>query len=743
MMEQDFFIGLVQKKGFRGPMAAATVEPLFRLSPDTNGWEPLFDVERRRLFPNNGCVSWVQVGPQILEGTLWRFRVSPQPTYDDRPDDPWRDRYMVNISSTRPLTEVLDVEQLGGEPDGRECLCSRGIRLHFSGPATLLVRAEEKLWCSLPFVPKVGEPGLHVIDPAVLDQPLRFQSYSEPNATFELAIRGEQRTFLLTDVKIQGAAVLRDWSPDQLVLKRVMGKLRRWDRSFADSLGLSEKALERVEAILAASPISINELDMERARFQRARAYLTSLLDAEALNSAARTAIEDGPVATEIEKEIEQILQAESARAREAANEAIRAEKEELDRVREQIAELTQARDRLSAEIEVVRRRQASFVDRLDEELESRLARLLDKPEQVLADAAILKAVVTALGSPSSSKRTESIRDIAPSVYAAERKPQTTNCTDLVAFSKRLQGALLANDTPPNAWRAIFSSLLGGGVPLLMGARARSSLKAFAGVATRGEIHWVQVEPAWTSLRDAMLGGLSELLTRLGVSGSLQIVVLEGVNRAPIEAYLCPLLSEYADAWDGRVSGLSFPTGEGNRQTSRLTLGPWPNNVLLGGIVIDGITSLGVPTSCLSDCMLILTDEIRAGAELDVISNKHPSLRGRNGAVTSISEVTLDTWLSWRERATSVDLAVPIEKWGKLAKDRGLSRLGRDRFLATYAASRLVASADEPAISDSIAYAALPLLAAAGDQSFDSSGLCFEYLELDRVTELISKLIRN
>jgi hypothetical protein len=745
VIEQESFIGVVHERSFRRDIPSAVLMPLFRLCADGISWHPLSEAERKRVFPNNGHVSWIFVPVQLSEGSVWRFKVTIQPSYDERPDDPRRDRYMVARRTDRQLIEVVDVERLGGEPMGRERLCTGGIRLHVSGPATLLIRAEEKLWCSLPFVPKEGEPGLHVIDPSVLEQPLRFRSYSDPNSTFELPIRGELRNFLLPDVKIEGTAVLRDWSPDPLALKRVMGKLRKWDRGFADTLELSEKALERVEAILAAPPVSINDLDMERARFQRARAYLASLRDADALNSAARTAIEEGPLAIKIEKEKERILQAETARARDQANEAFRAEREELDRVREQIAGLERERDKLTIELEAIRQRQASFIDRLDEELESRLARLLEKPEQVLADVAILKAVEKALGSTTSSKRTEPSRESPPSVDAVEHEPPIPGCTDLVAFSKRFQGALLANDTPPNVWRSIFSSLLGGGVPLIMGARARRSFEAFARVATRGEVHWVQVEPTWTCLRDVMLGGLSELLSKLAESGKLQFVVLEGVNRAPVESYLCPLLSDYADAWDGRVPGLApLANGDLNGHPARLTVRPWPKNVLLGGTLVEGITSLGLPTSCLGGCTLLLTDEIRAGAELDVLSKMHPSLRGRNGAATNTSEVSLDAWSSWRERATSVNLDAPIEKWGRLASDHGLSRLGRDRFLATYAASRLVASGDESAVSDSIAHAALPLLAAtAGEQRFDFSGSSFEYRDLDRVAELISRLIRN
>lgn len=743
MIEQEFFIGSV-KKNYR---TAATVEPLFRLSLETGDWEPLLDSsELGRLFPNNGCVSWVRVTQQVSEGSLWQFKVVLQPTYNA--ESAWHDRYMVDISTALPLieaSEVLDVEKLGGEQLGRERLCTRGVCLHVEGAVNRWVRAENRLWSSLPFVPKEGEPALHIIDPSILDKPIRFYTDSNPISTLDLPLRGEVRTFfLLSNVMFEGTLVLRDWSPDAVVLKRVMGKLRKWDRGFAENLGLADKTLERVEAILGAPPVSINDLDMERARFQRARVYLSKLVDAEALHTAALVVLEEGPIATEIENEKVKILQRETAKARERANEAILAEKEGLERVREQITELTQTRDGLFAEIEAIRRRQSSFLDKLDESLESRLAQLLKKPEQVLADVAILKAVEKSLGTTTSTKRTESVQKIASSIDAVENRSTFASCTDLVTFSKNFQKALLANDTPPNAWRAIFSSLLGGGVPLLVGSRARRAFEAFAGVATRGEVHWIQVQPTWMCVRDAIAGGLSELLLSLGESDHLQLVVLEGVNTAPVESYLCPLLADYAVAWDGRVSAPQLTNGEWKANTAELSVHAWPKNVLLGGMLVDGFTSLGLPASSFCDCTLILMDEIRAGAELDLFSKMHPSLRGKNGVAPNISEIPLDSWISWRENATAMNLDTAIEMWDRLAANHDLSRLGRDRFLATFAASRLATTCDELAVSDSIAYTALPLLAAAArDQRQDFANLSFEYRDLAQVTELIGQLLRK
>ena len=746
MTEDKTFLGVVQKKAHRGTIVAATVEPLYQLSADGATWEPIFDAaEKRRLFPNNGCISWLHIDEHVPEGSVWRFKLLVQPSYDDRPDDLWRDRYMVAPWSARPLTEVLDVERLGGEPLGRELLCTRGIRLHQAVPGSLVVRAEGNLWGFLPFVAKEGSPGRYVIDPLVLEQPLRLETHSGTGLTMDIPIGGEVRTFLLPDVKVEGSVTLRDWSPDPLVVRRVMGKLRRWDRSFADTLGLSDKALDRVAAVLAESPLSINELDMERSRFKRARAYLDGLKEAAELASAARTALEEGPLSSEIERERARIVETETTKARELATESIRTEREVATRLREGIKALENERERLVAEIATIRQHQEASIDRLAVELEARLKELIEKPERILADVAIYRAVARILGDASPARHFGSGHVVVPTGAALPHRAANTRCTDLKAFSKLFQEALLANDAPPNIWRAIHASFLGGGVPLLLGARARQSFEAFAKVTTRGEVNWIQVDPTWVSMREVLHGEFGAILNRLRDDTSLHLVVLEGVNRAPMEAYFNPFLAAYAGAWDERtMSTLPLMNGGPNCQAGPIDQRPWPRNVLLGGTVVDGITSLGMPTACLSSCTLVLTDEIRAGAELDLISKDHPSVRNRNAGGKDASEVTLDTWTSWRESATAVGLDAPLEKWGQLAKAHGLSRLGRDRFLATYAAARLTTDDDGPAISDSIAYATLPLLVSNGeDQGLDFDGSGFEYRDIGRAVELIRKLLRT
>src|SRR5262245_7784517 len=124
------YLGIVSSRGHRGSIAAATLRPLMASSEDRRLWEQDFSdvAQRKEVFPNAGCVSWLYPDAEAEEGTLWQFEITDQPTYFDHPDDPWRDRFMVAPRTAKRVYAVIDVEKLGGEVQGRELLTTHGIQ---------------------------------------------------------------------------------------------------------------------------------------------------------------------------------------------------------------------------------------------------------------------------------------------------------------------------------------------------------------------------------------------------------------------------------------------------------------------------------------------------------------------------------------------------------------------------------------------------------------------------------------
>jgi hypothetical protein len=202
--------------------------------------------------------------------------------------------------------------------------------------------------------------------------------------------------------------------------------------------------------------------------------------------------------------------------------------------------------------------------------------------------------------------------------------------------------------------RTLHAALLSGLVPVLAGVAAYEVLECYAKCAAGGRLLWLPV-PATvldpsdllgrfnpTSMRFApQPNGLLDLLLCAQSSKELFIVVLDGVNRAPIDAYLGPLLALYADAWleHGRRRSLSLAHPSVVEQTgwaaaARLT---WPPNVLLAAIWTDGLVSAPPPISFWDTAALIQvgSDAISAGSD-------------RLEVETNLSTVPFATWQRWR-----------------------------------------------------------------------------------------------
>jgi hypothetical protein len=701
MSSQSLFLGVVVWRGSRSGLPAASVLPLCRATEARLAWEtPFTDVIRVASFPNNGHVSWITPLPAATKGTVWQFELWEQRTYEA--SNPKHDRFMIDGHTVTSAVEVLDIERLGGEREGRERLCARGVPLTLVPDATPYVRCHGNLWARIPFVRCPDSNGLCRVQPSALEKPLRFLEWGDGgNSLIDLEIEGHTRTFLAPGARPEGPPRLRDWADDATVLKRVLAKLRKWDRSFTDALAVLDQAAHRVAELLAAPSAAINEIDMERGRLERVNALLTGLQSQAQLVEVARNAIEHGPVADEIERQKQEIFDRVLDEARMHARQAIAEETTKVAELENRKANLQGEVGTLEDAISALRAQQQELLGRLDESLTSRLEEILTKPERLLAELAILRAAKRVLGE--GGKRQE-----APAI-PPPNKPQldAALCTDLSEFHQSLQSALLERDTPRSIARPVLSSLLAGLVPILHGARAREALEAFGHVCAAGDVHWFDVPPTYTSPADLLRAGLGRVVLEARNSDTLRLVVLEGANRAPAEAYLLPLLDCYGDAWNSRPGKL-LKWQESNAE-GMIRTESWPTNLLLGATLVEGPTTLEIPNAIWSRGSLVLTDDLEVGTELDILAKTHPARRAPGHE--TLLKVSRAIWEAWRKRASETDVRACAERWGTIARELALTRTGRDGFLSLYAAAVLCGAADEVAIGHAVAHVVWPLAA--------------------------------
>jgi hypothetical protein len=719
-----YYLGVLTGIEFRGSRRAAELRPVCVASEDERSWEPLLDdSSRETLFPNRGLVSWLDPPDSAKKESVWEFGVCPQRSYDEDPHHPRRDKYRV-LDDVSEAVEVLDLSQLSVE-EARELLTGRGIELSSSLSRKCFVRLADDLWFEPPrFVQKEG-CSLWLIDLGATEPPLRCQQWTGEGSIVTLPME-QRRKFLAPRARPHGPVHLIDWCSEVTLLKRVLRLLRKLDQDYARTHGLVERHIEHLTESLVQSAGEISDLELERARIDRARMILQTHPDPDEVARFANVLSQTEPIRDQIERLKREVWDQEREQACSRLQAELAAEREELARAAAQVAALQRSRDELAERIEVLRAEQCALVDRLDERLNERLREILARPEQLLADVTLIRTVANMLdgsnpasldvpGVPAFSDDASGYKDAAPATMLADAK----------VLPDLLSHALQIHDAPCSLARPLHASLLSGAMPVLVGSFAGPALEAYASCISGGRIHWIPISATMIEPYD-LLGrfdpvsdrfiphpaGLIPVLWNAYRSDGLHIVVLEGIDRAPIDGYLLSLLACYGDAWrvvGGRTLSCVHPSRPGVDGPSVCRLG-WPKNLLLAGTVSTSAISLGLPRDLWRYATLILCDHLGfAGGNAE--SEQHPDRRQSQADLRSALVVPLTAWTEWREVCQEQDLIPVRGLWEKAEREFRLRRDCRDLSLRFFAADRTWPVDIAPAVGDTFAYCLAPQLA--------------------------------
>jgi len=156
-------------------------------------------------------------------------------------------------------------------------------------------------------------------------------------------------------------------------------------------------------------------------------------------------------------------------------------------------------------------------------------------------------------------------------------------------------------------------------MPIVAGPRAVLALEAYARVVCGGRLFHVQVTPPFLEPAD-ILGkvdpararflphpdSLIDILETASKATGLACVILEGINRAPTESYLLPVLQ---CALGKRSLRLFHPaTVAADDPYCDCAELHWPSNVFISATLIEGPTTLPVSRDLWSMAALIETD---------------------------------------------------------------------------------------------------------------------------------------
>jgi hypothetical protein len=374
--------------------------------------------------------------------------------------------------------------------------------------------------------------------------------------------------------------------------------------------------------------------------------------------------------------------------------------------------------------------------------LGARLKEVFSSPEKFLAELSLLKAGLDTLAP---------VRTSAVARVESERPRQTDESASLPAdrlissaeeLNRCLEQTFELNGVSPALVRPLHASLLSGALPVFSGAWGYEACAAYARCVTAGSLFWFPVSP--TLVEPAQLfsdagsssepTGLLQFLLRVQASEHMHLLLLDGINKGPVDSYLMPILACYRDAWQA-------PGGRVLPLRSHSSSFPWPRNVLLAAIHSEGMVSISPPATFWNHSTLILGSLI-GGAEARTERTEHPDRVLSNALKSPERAVSVSQWASWRASCAAQELEPCVKLWSKFASEFTLRPESRDLCLRYFAAIRALHSDVAQGIGETIAHCLFSQLAHEQEKALERlSGIPLPYKDIALALSLTAELL--
>lgn len=628
----------------RRPMAL--LNPFFLAEPG-GAWVPASesDTDAASRFPDQGLVAWYDPPPDVQPTSFWVFRIAERPRHPSYSQD-----HLYRALDVASAAEVMDLRNCEDPDEPRQWLTESGVELSYCPSSVLYVWTPDDLWVGPVRLSRRPE-GTWIIESSEVEAPLHCH---HPCKTDELAsiTLGGPRFFLPPEQSPGPQLGQVDWASDGVALRRALRFVRRRAPRFTDALGLTQAAIDKGIRLLEEEGLSDRNALLNLQRLQRARKIIATLSRRDELMAEVVGNLLDIPIIDESVK-----LEVEEARSQALA--ALNREHSGLtgsiSRLREELAQvLVERRAILEGQIPL-----------LENAMAERLAGVLARPQEAVADVLLVRAVASLLGNQvrcagGSSPGTIGTEHVPP--WAAVR--DTVVIKDMTGLRQGLRRRFRIRGLPPGAAHVLHASFLCGGVPVVVGFGALSALEAYAQCVAGGRFLWIPVSPA-TITPDEVFGrvgpqvdsgtgyiqnGLLDMVRSAHRSEEMCLIVLEGANRAPMTAYLDPILHCVEDAWSGaRRLALPVPDGLGDGRGLQLEFVAWPPNLLLACTLSEGPATLQPPRHLWTQGTLIHMDALSTDRETEDM--RPPDDRGPE----QYSSLPLSLWRTWRDEARQVD----------------------------------------------------------------------------------------
>jgi hypothetical protein len=645
-------------------------------------WEDIPPDARRQWFPNNGkAVIFEKNFPLTKTNQLRLFRPERNRQITDAYSNTYGySCYLVSSNLQSPqLAQIFDwtarannsfdmSDVLDQGIPVEDCYCQRVYiycQSRLFGPIRLERDADRDIYRPREFIQSSNTGG----------QSLFVWMYTKPEDGTITLTDTHRRLMLLDESFLDTPTGKEDWSLPQVTIKQVLLASNEALGGFEDNVHLVDKRIR--DLVRLSSQEGPHVLHLDATTLKRAHYILTNQVDrVHELRDIIGQLSAEHPV-VKIARQIE--IQVRSQELEREAAALIREQQQQLVQLQSETHLAQEQLQQLQSAAEETQRSQQQAIlamNAFEQTIHERLALLKEEPLRFLAEqqitALLLPMLVDGSVQPAFEMRIPPPDSFAvqnsydahsqeiPSISGLEWSIQDESeliKASLHALLQRWRRIAQQSGVNSKVVRICIATLLAGLVPVLDGDAAIATFRTLAQIVTRGRATVVPIPLTALTMLDLFgtldqyqhafipSNGLADcILEAQAHPNELVIVVLEGIDRVPGMPTYIPLLRQYIEMSQHRISTLSstplplFHPRAVARNDPYLALAQfkWPGNVLLTATFDNELHSLSMPSLC-----------DRWTVHWEAIFKESAAFSHRTAS--TYSSAALELWKTWRD----------------------------------------------------------------------------------------------
>ncbi len=611
---KHYVLGIVERIGSNRDSygnQVVFVKPLCWSDGSSPGWVDIFtDDQRYDFFPEEGNLIWFDKLDKAKDNFLYSFMVIETPENRNRVC-----QWQVKPETVKGVVEILDLwSTLKHTDDIRVALLDHQCPVQ-TVASTVYARIDEQYVVGpLKTTDHNGEPVFDMTQDLHALPVHRMHNLGVFSTS--VTIDGVKHILLGRDDKLLGTELKQDWSCDADVIHAALKYIAKNDSKLTDPRGGLHLTDARIRDSIAKHIQEGDDLNLNIQRLTRAKMLLDKLNSEDDLLTAVTEDILELPAVQqiieakallEIENQSAQITDMQQKAEKEIADKQEAARQEIISLQKATVSETTIQREAAEEEIKSLRKKAAEIEQQSSDilnALQNKADDIIRQPLEAIADLLVARSLHI----------TNEIQ--AQGTTCSVDEPLLVEAIGSDDLNDQMLCAADMYGIQPTIMKELHAALMANAFPIIKGDSVSKAVECFSSCISGGDFHWVPISPVMIDVKSVFGDGQSSALARAFIQAEtnpdrLFLVYFDGVNKAPIDSYLLPLLTSYQSRCNNnRLYRLEIPGPTGYIQMRR-----WPRNLLAVGSYDEGVLALPVSEAAWQRVVPIRMSELGIGLQ--------------------------------------------------------------------------------------------------------------------------------